>query len=75
MPAGLSRGITAAHVSTHRTGGDRVRGVQKGAVGNRILCGGDKEKRHKDPKPCRQTVQNSKADSPNKRQGRQNLGL
>lgn len=33
MPAGLSRGIMAAHVSTHRTEGERVRGYTKGGSG------------------------------------------
>lgn len=35
MPAGLSRGIMAAHMSTHRTEGERVRvrGYTKGGSG------------------------------------------
>lgn len=54
------------------------KGVQKGAVGNRESCVvATREKRHKDPKPCRQNpaVQNRKADSLNNRQGQQNVGL
>lgn len=75
MPAGLSRGIMAAHVSTHRTEGEKGKGVYKRGQWVTESCVVVTRKKGTRTQPCRQTVQNSKADSPNKRRGHQNLGL